>query len=144
MNNIINHGIGQAEFDAIAGFKTNPSWNLIGIEVTEVSPGLAKLKLEVGEQHLNALKICHGGIIAFLADTTMGVAMRTTGPIGVTIEMNVNFIYGAKPGDVLVGEGQVFHRGKRSVVCESKVMNLTTGKLCAASRGTFMLMPKDK
>lgn len=134
-----NNGVQQAEYEAICQYENNPSWNLIGVEAFEVSPGHAKLKMTVNEHHLNTLNICHGGIVAYMADTTMGVAMRTTGPIGVTVEININFIRGAKVGDVLIGEGEVFHRGKRSVVCESKIINASTGKLCAISRGTFML-----
>ena len=48
-----------------------------GVEVTDASPGVVEIEFEAGSQHLNLQGLVHGGILATLADTAMGLAVRT-------------------------------------------------------------------
>ncbi len=126
--------------EVIEGFQDIPSFQFFDMHITKISKGRSTLEFTVRPEHLNTLGLCHGGVMATIADTAMGVAMRTTGPSGVTVEINVNFIRSTKVGDTMVAEGEVLHRGKKSIVCESRVYVKQTGKLCAVSRGTFLLV----
>ena len=144
---VINHSLDFKTLETIKGYRNSPSWNLMGVRCTEVWPSRSRLIMTVKPEFINALGFCHGGIVAFLADTAMGVAMRTTGPIGVTMDININYIRSAPLGTTLIAEGEVLHRGRRSCICESKIYLAETGKLCATSRGTFLFMedgPKER
>ena len=48
-----------------------------GVELVDASPGLVEIAFVAGPHHLNLQGLVHGGILATLADTAMGLAVRT-------------------------------------------------------------------
>jgi acyl-coenzyme A thioesterase PaaI-like protein len=69
-----------------------PAVKTLGIEPVEADPGRVRLRLELGEHHLNPFGIVHGGA---LLDTAMGCAVHSLLPAGVgyvTGELNVRFL----------------------------------------------------
>jgi len=72
--------------------------SLIGIELIEAGNGKAKAKLEVGDDHLNALGIAQGGAIFTLADTAFAAASNSHGNIAVAINANISFLKSAGKG----------------------------------------------
>lgn len=120
-------------------YENSPCWQLMGMEIVRAADGKATVEFLIKEEHLNSLNLCHGGVVTTIADAAMGVAMRTSGRGGVTIEININLIRPVFPGSVIMGVGEVLHRGKKSVVCECSIYIKETGKLCGSARGTFLL-----
>ncbi|HXN80996.1 MAG TPA: PaaI family thioesterase [Myxococcales bacterium] len=58
--------------------------------------------LRIGERHLNSRGIAHGGMLATLADTVLGIALATsrTPPIPmVTVSLTTDFADAARDGD---------------------------------------------
>ena len=60
--------------------------------------------LEIEDRHINVGGVCHGGVILWMADTTMGTSSFEGGggrPCA-TIDMNCQFIAAAKNGELLM------------------------------------------
>ncbi len=49
----------------------------LGLELLEVRPGYARLRMTVRADFLNGHQICHGGLIFTLADSTFAFACNT-------------------------------------------------------------------
>ena len=85
---------------------------------TEVSLGL-----RIEERHCNSRDICHGGLLATLADLALGysalAAGRTAGGPGddkrsfVTVSLSLDFAGSAKAGDWVESEVEVQKTGAR-------------------------------
>ena len=73
----------------------------IGIMVTELSPGYAKVVKAVTEDDLNPVDVAHGGLFFSMADNAAGSAMAAYGEQAVTLNAQYNFMRAAKAGDVL-------------------------------------------
>src|SRR5262249_54016868 len=104
--------------------------------------GFSKLELVVGPQHLRSRDILHGGVIASLVDTALGLASATKAPHGldvVTVQLNINYIRPAWPGETLVAHGSVIHSGRRTAVARGEVAT-AAGELVASASGTFMFV----
>ena len=113
---------------------------LLGIEPVEWGGGRSELALLVDERHLRNMPILHGGVLATLLDSALGVAASSVAPanrLTVTAQLNVNFIRPAFPGERLVAVGEVRHSGRQSVVAFGEVR--TEGnELVATASGTFL------
>src|SRR3954464_11698995 len=94
---------------------------LVGITVTEQEGGLARAVLDAGDEHLNAHGTVHGGAIATLCDSAMGMAVAGAGADApVTVDMRVTYLRPGQPGEV-VADALVRKRGKRVIVVEAEV-----------------------
>lgn len=78
----------------------------IGITVTELSPGYAKVVKAVTEDDLNPVDVAHGGLFFSMADNAAGSAMAAYGEQAVTLNAQYNFMRAAKAGDVLTAEAR--------------------------------------
>ncbi|MEK6244387.1 MAG: PaaI family thioesterase [Pseudomonadota bacterium] len=81
---------------------------------TEVSLGL-----RIEERHTNSRGICHGGLLATLADLALGYsALAIGGPDGnkqsfVTVSLSLDIAGSAMPGDWVASEVEVQKTGSR-------------------------------
>ena len=73
----------------------------IGIELLVISPGYAKVKLEVKEKHLNALKTVQRGVLFTLADIAFAAAINAYGNSAVLINANMSFVKAATKGTLI-------------------------------------------
>ena len=78
----------------------------VGITVTELSPGYAKVVKTVTEDDLNPVDVAHGGLFFSMADNAAGSAMAAYGEQAVTLNAQYNFMRAAKAGDVLTAEAR--------------------------------------
>jgi len=69
-----------------------------GIELLEVSPGRAIARMCVGPQHLNGVRVCHGGAIFSLADFAFAAASNSHGTIAVAINASISYLKAAREG----------------------------------------------
>jgi acyl-CoA thioesterase len=77
----------------------------MGMELVECKPGYARMRMPVRELHLNGHKICHGGFIFTLADSTFAFACNSHNKITVAAGCSIEFLKPGQLGDVLVCEG---------------------------------------
>src|SRR5438105_13617346 len=77
----------------------------LDIRIVHADKGRGRLELDVDPRHLRDIAITHGGVIATLLDSFMGMAAGSVSPPKhhvVTAQLNVNFIRPAWQGESLI------------------------------------------
>ena len=106
----------------------------LGIEVVAVGPGSATLTMTVREDMLNGHDICHGGLVATLADSAFAFACNAYNEVTVAAGFDVNLVAAAQKGDVLTAEAVELAKTGRTGVYDVTVRN-QHGERIAAFRG---------
>lgn len=103
-----------------AGFKPLPSASpfneLVGPLHEKRGEGVIALGLRVEMKHSNSRGICHGGVLATLADLALGYGMmaKTGGRGGfVTAQLSIDYAGSAQIGDWIHSEVEVQRVGSR-------------------------------
>ncbi len=122
-------------------YHDNQFVNLLGMKMVAAHQGSIELSMLIDEKHTNLYKVIHGGALASLADTAMGVACATLGSRVVTIEFNINFISNVKAGDEVRAIAKVIHHGRTTMVVEADLTD-QEGRLLSKARGTFFVIGK--
>ncbi|MGI6091547.1 MAG: PaaI family thioesterase [Negativicutes bacterium] len=123
-------------------YDRNPFVQFLEMKIADLKEGYSELIMPVDtEKHTNLYNLAHGGALASLADTAMGIACATIGNKVVTLDMNMNFIKGAKPQMGLKGVGKVIHTGRTTMVAEADIID-EDGNLILKARGTFFVIGK--
>ena len=78
----------------------------LGIELVEVAPGRAVVRMTTREEMLNGFGVCHGGIVYSLADSALAFASNTCGRVAVSIETGISHTAPIHPGDTLTAEAR--------------------------------------
>src|SRR4029079_11928456 len=74
----------------------------LGIEVLDVRPSGATVRMEVRPEMQNGFGVCHGAIPFALADSALAFASNTHGNITLSIENSITYPKPIAVGDVLV------------------------------------------
>ena len=74
----------------------------LGMTVVDVGPGTAEVSMKVREDMVNGWGLCHGGLIASLADSAFAFACNSHGVVTVASGFEVSFLESAHLGDELV------------------------------------------
>jgi len=113
----------------------------VGIELMEVTPGKAKVRLKIRPEHLNGVDVVHGGTIFTLADFAFAVASNSHGTIALGINASISYLKAAR-GGVLTAEAIEVARNPKLATYQ---INITDEKndLIAAFQGT-VYRKKDK
>jgi uncharacterized protein (TIGR00369 family) len=109
-----------------------------GVELADASPGHVQIMFEAGPHHLNLQGLVHGGILATLADTAMGLAVRTVlepGRRHVTVQLGVEFLSPGRPGTI-VAHGRSVKIGSQFGFAEADVTD-EGGRLLAKAHSTL-------
>ena len=75
------------------------------IELLACQPGRAVMRMQVRAPMLNGHRICHGGLIFTLADSTFAYACNSRNKVTVAAGCSIEFLKPAQLGDVLTCEG---------------------------------------
>ncbi len=122
--------------------RRSPFHQWAGLELLSVGEGTAELSMELQPHHFNPQGIVHGGIITAIADTSIGLALRSNLRPGLThrtAQLNVHFLAKGE-GNLLVGRGRSLHLGQRMGYGEAEVLD-GEGRLLARATGTFIVLP---
>lgn len=126
--------------EMIKAVNENPLGKMLNIELTGMAKGASCIELTVLPQHLNPHGTLHGGVIATMADIAMGAAVRTLGKLGMTINLNTNFIATAILGERVIARGKVVHNGNSIVSVECTI---SKGEdILARSTGVWYILNK--
>ncbi len=122
----------------------DPFLSHLGVEVTEVEKGYAKLRIKEADHVLRHGGIVNGGAITTLMDAAGGTATATvnSGKNQVTIELKVNFLEAVRKGEMTC-EARVIRGGRNIVVCEMDLFD-RDGRTCAKGIGTWMILYEDR
>ena len=121
--------VGEAMFAADAASK-----DTMGIALIRCEPGRAVMQMPVRALHLNGHKICHGGFIFTLADSTFAFACNSRNHNTVASSCSIEFLRPGHEGDVLTAEGVEQTLSGRHGIYDIRVTN-QNGQLVALFRG---------
>ena len=108
------------------------------IEVLSAEPGRVGVAFEAGPHHVNLQGLVHGGMLATLADTAMGLAVRTVlepGRRHVTVQLGIEFLSPGGPGRI-VAEGRSLKIGRQLGFAEADVVD-GEGRVLAKAHATL-------
>jgi acyl-CoA thioesterase len=106
----------------------------MGMELLGCSPGRAVMRMTIDERHLNGHRICHGGFIFTLADSTFAFACNSRNKSTVAAGCSIEFLKPGHLGDVLTCEGVERLLQGRHGVYDMQVTN-QRGEVVAMFRG---------
>ncbi|HRL36444.1 MAG TPA: hydroxyphenylacetyl-CoA thioesterase PaaI [Ottowia beijingensis] len=110
------------------------SKDTMGMELLACQPGRASMRMVVRPLHLNGHKICHGGFIFTLADSTFAFACNSRNHNTVANGCSIEFLRPAHEGDVLTAEGVEQNLAGRNGIYDIRVNN-QKGQAVALFRG---------
>ena len=119
-----------------------PFAELLGIDLISAEAEKIVGEMTVRPEFCTRPAVLHGGAIMAFADTLGGLATFANlqdGAGTTTIESKTNFIGAAPVGSRLVGETTPVHRGRRTMVWQTRVTT-TDGKLVALVTQTQLVL----
>jgi uncharacterized protein (TIGR00369 family) len=122
--------------------RRSPFHQWAGLELVTVGDGESEMAMDLRPHHFNPQGIVHGGILAALADTSIGLAIRSRLRPGLThrtAQLNVHFLAKGE-GNRLIGRGHTLHFGQRMGYGEGEVLD-GEGRLLARATATFIVLP---
>lgn len=121
---------------------SSPFHSSMGITVEAVREGWVDLRLDAVPDHANLQGTVHGGVLATLADTAAGLAVRSAIPPGsrhVSVNLDVQYLAPASAG-VLHAVGRVVRMGRRIAFAEADVTD-EGGTAVARAQVTIAVSP---
>ena len=114
----------------------------IGLEFVRADKDKVTARMTVTPQLCTKPAILHGGAVMAFADTIGAAGAILNLPVGAwttTIESKTNFVAAAPVDTVVVGEATPIHRGRRTMIWQTKVTT-SEGKLVAIVTQTQMVL----
>ncbi len=124
--------VAEATRDAM--WRDDRASRALGIEVLAVAPGSATLTMTVRADMLNGHDICHGGLVATLADSAFAFACNAYNEVTVASGFDINLLQAARLGDRLTAVAAELSKSGRTGVYDIAVHN-QRGEAVAAFRG---------
>jgi len=132
---LLAHAVGESMFAA-----DSASREFMQMELVSCAPGRAVMRMAVREPMLNGHKICHGGLIFTLADSTFAFACNSRNQVTVAAGCSIEFLKPGQLGDVLTCEGVEQLLQGRHGIYDMRVSN-QRGEVVAMFRGKSAQLP---
>lgn len=123
-----------AEFVRDGMFTRDLAAQALGIEIGSVAPKRTTAVMTVRRDMLNGFGICHGGLIATLADTAFAYGCNSYNEMTVASGFDVDLLAASQEGDVLTSVAEEVHRAGRTGLYDIVVTN-QRGERIAVFRG---------
>jgi acyl-CoA thioesterase len=120
----------------------DPFVTLLGAQCVEAGPGMAVVRMTLGEQHMNFNGTCHGGVLFSLADTAFGLASNSHGRLAAAIDAHIGFTAPARVGESLTASARELNRSNRIGTYRVDVRRDDDG-LVAAFTGTVYITGRE-
>jgi acyl-CoA thioesterase len=111
----------------------------LGMQVVQVGPGSALLTMTIRDDMLNGHDICHGGLIATLADSAFAFACNSYNELTVASGFAIDLLAPGRAGDVLSARCTEVSKAGRTGVYDTEVTN-QRGERVAVFRGRSYTM----
>ena len=127
--------------DEVARASADAMWSgdgaskALGMQLVSVGPGTATLSMTVREDMINGWDLCHGGLIASLADSAFAFACNSHGTVTVASGFDVTFLESARLGDELLAVAVERVRRGRSGLYDVTVTRPSDDTVIAEFRG---------
>ncbi|RZI99569.1 MAG: PaaI family thioesterase [Rubrivivax sp.] len=132
----------MADIQAIQALMEPLFPGLMGVRLLELSPDRVVAELAVRPDLCTAGGIMHGGAYMAFADTLGAVGTLVNldpGRHTTTTDSSTKFIAGARVGTTVRGDSVALHRGRTTMVWETRITN-ADGKLCAVVSQTQLVL----
>ena len=106
----------------------------LGMQVVEIGPGRSVLRMAVRDDMVNGHAICHGGLMATLADSSFAFACNSYNELTVASGFSIDIVAPARLGDVLTARCEEVSKAGRTGVYDAEVTN-QRGERVAVFRG---------
>ncbi|MBL8342275.1 MAG: PaaI family thioesterase [Rubrivivax sp.] len=131
--------------DCRRAFSLAPHVAELGIVPVEVGEGRVTSELRIERRHLQHSGVVHAGVMATMADHTMGFAAQSVAPEGqlvLTAEFKCSLLRGAR-GERLECEARVLKPGRSLTFTEAEVYAVESGhrSLVIKASATMALAP---
>ncbi len=138
----------QTDLPTVRGFfQAAPFMVDLVVEVTMAEPGRIGTELGIQPRHFQHTGQVHAGVMATLADHSMGAAAQTLAPEGhwvVTAELKTSLLRPAR-GDRLVCEATVLKAGRRLSFTEAEVYAVSpAGRTLVMKASATMALVSNK
>ena len=127
---------------AIIDAKRMPFAELLGIRILSAAPERLTAEMVVRPDLCTLPAVLHGGAVMAFADSLGAYATMINLPDGATtttIESKTNFLAPAPAGTIVTGECAALHRGRRTMVWQTRITN-AEGRLLAIVTQTQMVL----
>ncbi len=118
--------------------------DLIGGELGPWEEGRVVMSIKLQDRHMNPGGVVHGGVLATLMDEATAHSIATVrgleSPLA-TVDMNVSFLSGARPGDELQCEARALRVGSSVAFSEAEIRRRGRDDLVAKGRFTYAILP---
>jgi uncharacterized protein (TIGR00369 family) len=122
-----------------------PFADLLGIRYLSAAKDKVTAEMLVRDELCTRPAVLHGGAIMAFADTLGAAATVLNLPPGAgttTIESKTNFLAPAPLGGKVVGETTPIHRGKRTMVWQTRITNEAGRAVALVTQTQMVLEPK--
>lgn len=94
----------------------------LGVHGEGADNGHARFEFDAERRHLNPAGAVHGGVLATLVDTAMGLAARTRteDEVPVTSQLTISYLAAGKEGPMTV-TAQLRKRGEHVLLCDADI-----------------------
>jgi uncharacterized protein (TIGR00369 family) len=119
-----------------------PFTDLLGVRILSAAPERLTAEMVVRENLCTLPPVLHGGAVMAFADSLGAYATMLNLPEGAsttTIESKTNFLAPAPAGTTVTGECTALHRGRRTMVWQTRITN-AQGRLLAIVTQTQMVL----
>ncbi|KHL10012.1 acyl-CoA thioesterase [Mumia flava] len=124
-----------ARLSAAAMWAEDHASRSLGMEIVACGPGTATVSMLVREDMVNGWGLCHGGLVASVADSAFALACNSHGMVTLAAGFDVTFVEPARRGDLLVARArEVVVRG-RGGLYDVDVVRDRDGAVLAVFRG---------
>ena len=120
-----------------------PFAQVLGVKFLSATPECVTAEITVREDLCTRPAVLHGGAIMAFADTLGACGTVLNLPQGAgttTIESKTNFLAPAAVGTKVIGECTALHRGKRTMVWQTRITAAEGGRLLAIVTQTQMVL----
>ena len=120
-----------------------PFAQVLGVKFLSATPECVTAEMTVREDLCTRPAVLHGGAIMAFADTLGACGTVLNLPQGsgtTTIESKTNFLAPAAVGTKVIGECTALHRGKRTMVWQTRIAAAEGGRLIAIVTQTQMVL----
>lgn len=93
----------------------------LGMRLLSIDRGTAQVSMLVREDMVNGHGVCHGGLIASLADSAFALACNSHGPVTLAAGFEIEFLEPGRLGDLLVATATERARRGRSGIYDVTV-----------------------
>ena len=124
----------RAEQSAAELFSRDRASQALGMRITGMRPGWARVVMRVRPDMVNGHGVCHGGLVFALGDSAFAFACNSYNDSTVAAAASIDFLAAAREGDELTAEASEAWRTRRNGLYDIVVSN-QRGERVAVFRG---------